>query len=98
MSRLALLSFIILGGCAAYVPPVVRNEHVDLALMQRGRTLFAQRCIECHTLPPVWYYSREDWPRIVDSMAHRASLRPNEREAILSYILAARDIPVERAR
>lgn len=95
MKRLLFVSLGLLGGCAAYVPPIVTNEHVDLA---QGRELFAQRCIECHTLPPVWHYSREEWPRIVDSMAHRASLRPNEREAILAYILAARDIPVERTR
>ena len=58
--------------------------------LQEGRILFAHRCIECHTLPPLWHYSAEDWPGIVSSMSHRASLKPPEREAILSYILAVR--------
>ncbi len=89
-----------------YVPPAVTSQmtkdnarqHVDpsaplrtsLATLQKGRALFARRCIECHTLPPVWHYRVEDWPAIVNSMAHRASLKPAEREAIVTYILAVR--------
>ncbi len=52
--------------------------------------LFVHRCIECHTLPPIWKYSREDWPKIVNDMSHRASLKPAEREAVIAYILAVR--------
>jgi len=81
-----------------YTPPVVTSnmararfgQRVDLATLQKGRSLFAHRCLECHTLPPVWHYRIEDWPPIVNSMAHRASLKPAEREAIIAYILAAR--------
>jgi mono/diheme cytochrome c family protein len=98
VKKLVCISLGLLSGCVANGPPVVTNKDVDLALMQRGRALFTQRCIECHTLPPVRRYSREEWPRLVDAMAPRASLRPNERDAIVAYILAAHDIPVERAR
>ena len=80
-----------------YVPPVTsqmasprKEQHVDLAMLREGRTLFVHRCIECHTLPVLWRYSTEDWPDIVDSMSHRASLKPAEREAIVAYILAVR--------
>jgi hypothetical protein len=52
--------------------------------------LFVHRCIECHTLPPIWKYSREDWPKIVNDMSRRASLKPAERDAVIAYILAAR--------
>lgn len=88
-----------LASCQSiYTPPEVtadmarprRGQHVDLAKLQNGRALFARRCIECHTLPPVWHYSTEDWPKIVDSMAGRASLKPAERDAIIAYILAVR--------
>ena len=83
---------------ANYIPPVTpqmaASSHskagADLATLQRGRTLFARRCIECHTLPPMWKYSREDWPQIVNDMSHRASLKPDEREAIIAYVLAVR--------
>ena len=67
-----------------------KGEHVDLAMLREGRTLFAHRCIECHTLPVLWRYSTEDWPEIVNTMSHRASLKPAEREAIVAYILAVR--------
>jgi hypothetical protein len=89
----------ILVGCesANYVPPVTsqmatarKGQHVDLVVLREGRTLFVRRCIECHTLPLVWRYSTEDWPDIVDSMSHRASLKPAERDAIVAYILAVR--------
>ena len=76
-------------------PPMVTStsatsRDVDLATLQRGRRLYAQRCSECHVLPPVWRYSADEWPRIVDSMAHRAALKPPEADAILAYIRAAR--------
>ena len=67
-----------------------KGESVNLAMLHEGRTLFAHRCIECHTLPVVWRYTSENWPDIVDSMSHRASLKPAEREAIIAYIIAVR--------
>ena len=98
------LSILIVLGCLLvscesinYVPPVTsqmatprKGQHVDLAMLREGRTLFVHRCIECHTLPVLWRYSTEDWPGIVDSMSYRASLKPAEREAIVAYILAVR--------
>jgi|ERR1051326_113496 mono/diheme cytochrome c family protein len=82
-----------------YVPPVTpkmatqskkQTRQVDLVVLNKGRSLFVNRCIECHTLPAIWKYSRDDWPEIVNSMSHRASLKPAEREAIVAYILAVK--------
>jgi hypothetical protein len=80
-----------------YVPPVTpqmassrKSHYVDLAMLREGRTLLVHRCIECHTLPVLWHYRTEDWPGIVNSMSHRSSLKPVEREAIVAYILAVR--------
>jgi hypothetical protein len=67
-----------------------RGEHVDLARLREGRTLFVSRCIECHTLPAVTRHTATEWPGIVDEMAGRASLKPAERDALLAYITAAR--------
>jgi hypothetical protein len=77
-------------------PPVTtamtraNRADVDLATLREGRALFVHRCIECHTLPQFWHYRSEDWPGILDSMAHRARLTSRERHAILAYIRAAR--------
>jgi hypothetical protein len=98
------VSILVVFGCLLvscestnFVPPVTsqmatarKGQHVDLAMLREGRTLFVHRCIECHTLPVLWRYTTEDWPNIVDSMSHRASLKPAEREAIVAYILAVR--------
>jgi hypothetical protein len=89
-----------------YVPPITaqmvsansRKQDVDpstslrtsLTKLERGRTLFVHRCIECHTLPPLWHYTPKDWTEIVNSMSHRASLKPAERDAVIAYILAVR--------
>jgi mono/diheme cytochrome c family protein len=80
-----------------YVPPVTpqmaaatSGRHVDVATLREGRSLLVHRCIECHTLPPIWQYAVEDWPNIVNGMSHRASLKPAERDAIVAYILAVR--------
>ena len=92
--------FLALAGCENdYKPPVVtappqtrnrKEQSVNLVKLEEGRRLYAHRCIECHTLPPIWHYQDKDWPGIVDSMAHRAALKPAERDAIVAYILAAR--------
>jgi hypothetical protein len=99
MSILVALTCL-LAGCELmnYKPPAVTSQmagmrngkHVDAMKLQEGRALFAHRCIECHTLPVVWYYNKTDWPGLVDSMSARANLKPSERDAIVSYILATR--------
>ena len=80
-----------------YVPPVTaqmaggkKEKPAELARLREGRTLFVHRCIECHTLPPLWHYTTKDWREIVSTMSHRASLKAEEREAIVAYILAVR--------
>ena len=99
MKKLFFVSLILVScETANYAPPITqqmaaassRRQDVDLKMLREGRTLFVHRCIECHTLPAIWKYSREDWPRIVNDMSHRASLKPAEREAVIAYILAAR--------
>ena len=103
MKKISIIPVVVacLLGCesANYVPPVTpqlaaatKGRHVDVATLAEGRRLLVRRCIECHTLPPLWHYSIEDWPEIVNSMSHRASLKSAERDAIVAYILAARSI------
>ncbi|MEY2536879.1 MAG: hypothetical protein QOG67_619 [Verrucomicrobiota bacterium] len=66
-------------------------RHVEFAELEQGRSLFVSRCIECHTLPAISRYTAEEWPRLIDRMAKRASLKPDQRKAILAYILTARE-------
>lgn len=76
-------------------PPVTERFRqsttvISLDQLRQGRRLFATHCIECHVLPPIAKYRAERWPGIVDWMAPRAGLKPDEREAVIAYILAAR--------
>ena len=95
----AIICFVDLSSCGTtFAPPPVTPELVragsgqypNIAMLREGRALFVHRCIECHTLPAFWRYSTEDWPKIVDSMSHRANLKPSERDAVVAYILAVR--------
>jgi hypothetical protein len=101
MKKISIL--LVLGTCllacesANYAPPVTsqmaaatKGRRAGVATLREGRTLLVHRCIECHTLPPIWHYAVEDWPNIVDGMSHRANLKPAERDAIVAYIVAVR--------
>ena len=92
MRKLILVALVFVGcETSNYAPQITSGKrNVDLLKLERGRQLFVHRCIECHTLPPTWKYSNEDWPKIVNDMSHRASLKPADREAVVAYILAAR--------
>jgi len=88
---------LLLVSCVETRPPEVtpamaqsgKGRHMGTVELQRGRTLFAYRCIECHTLPAIASHTESEWPHLVDKMAGRASLKPADREAVLAYILAA---------
>jgi hypothetical protein len=99
MKKLFLLCLIFVGcETSNYAPPVIsqlaatsqRRRTADLSMLERGRTLFVHRCIECHTLPAMWRYTPKDWTQIVNDMSHRSSLKPEERDAVIAYILAVR--------
>ena len=87
-----LLVCLLFAACetANYAPVVTARRQTETAKLAQGRQLFVHRCIECHSLPAIWKYSHDDWRKIVNDMSHRASLKPEEREAVIAYILAAR--------
>ena len=94
---LVLLACLMACESVNYVPLVApqmaaatKGRRIDVATLREGRRLLVHRCIDCHTLPPLWHYAVEDWPDIINSMAHRASLKPAERDAIVAYIVAVR--------
>ena len=97
-ANLASILVFLLAGCADTTPPAVTpdlaarasSKTLTVAQLQHGRVLFASRCIECHTLPPVNSHAESEWPHLINAMAKRASLKPEEREAMLAYVLAAR--------
>ena len=99
ISAAAIICLVDLSSCGttSFAPPPVTEklaragarQHVDLATLNEGRALFTSRCIECHTLPAISQHSATEWPRLIDEMAGRASLKSTQRDAVLAYILVA---------
>ena len=95
---LSALITLFIVSCANFAPPpavspaVIANarpDHVDAKQLQNGRRLFVSRCLECHTLPRITKYNREQWPHLVSRMSGRANLSASEQAAIVAYLRAA---------
>jgi hypothetical protein len=85
-------------SCANFAPPPeispalvanARPDHADANMLATGRKLFVSRCLECHTLPPVTKYSKDEWPYLVSRMSDRANVSASEKAAIIAYLRAA---------
>lgn len=66
-----------------------RADHSSAEQLASGRELFVTRCLECHTLPSVTKYTREEWSRLVREMAGRANLTAGEEQSVVAYLRAA---------
>jgi mono/diheme cytochrome c family protein len=94
----AVLFSFFLAACSGTVLLPVTNEMArtgaassgSLVQLERGRTLYASRCIECHTLPAINAHTVSEWPHLVRWMAKRASLEQDQTDAVIAYILAVR--------
>jgi mono/diheme cytochrome c family protein len=90
---------LLISACAtnSFVPPPVSPTLIDRAQLDHatpqqlaaGRQLFASRCLECHTLPSVTKYQRDEWPHLVRRMSARANLTAGEENSIVAYLRAA---------
>jgi cytochrome c5 len=107
---LGLLSVVFLAvqGCTmgTSAPPAVSpavvaagaRSHASPDQLSQGRSLFVARCVECHTLPAVSAYSPDRWRKVLSQMAPRANLQPNDKQAVLAYLVAARTAIGEESR
>ena len=98
-SSLHLLAAALLTGCAMpnLAPPVSPAMSAragrPAGILEQGRRLYTGRCATCHAIDPVGKYSASRWGEIVAEMADEAKLTPAEKDAVLTYILAARETP-----
>ena len=54
-----------------------------------GRALYAGKCHACHRLYPPGRVGPEKWPALMEKMAEKAKLTPEEEKQVLAYVLAA---------
>jgi len=94
----SVIIILFIVSCANFAPPPevspalianARPDHVEAEQLQNGHRLFVSRCLECHTLPPVTKYSRDEWPYLVSRMSTRANLSGSDQSAIIAYLRAA---------
>jgi hypothetical protein len=63
------------------------------ASLEEGRELFVTHCHRCHVLPTPKSRTVEKWHKIIIKMAKKAKLDDAQRDTVLRFILAVRDLP-----
>jgi mono/diheme cytochrome c family protein len=69
-------------ACASALPPATPET-------EGGRELYAGKCHGCHRLYAPSRVAPEKWPALMEKMAAKAKLTPQEENDILAYVLAA---------
>ena len=94
----------VVAACGpSFIAPEVTPELVQIgqsqvptttqASLEEGRELFVTHCHKCHVLPTPKSRSVEKWHKIIIKMAKNAKLNDAQRETVLAFILAVRDLP-----
>ncbi len=63
------------------------------AQLTTGREAFVARCNHCHGYPDLASVPDDKWPAVMDRMGKNASLDAAQKEAVLRFILVARNTP-----
>lgn len=69
----------------------IQAQHSDVTLdkLKQGYVLYAQSaCISCHPAQNIYNYDEFKWNMIINDMAYRAKLAPEQKDAVLKYVLA----------
>jgi hypothetical protein len=63
---------------------------VTAGALSAGRDHFVAKCNGCHGYPDLGAVPEGRWPEILESMAKKAGLAAEQREAVLHFVLASR--------
>ena len=100
-SSIAAVLALLFAGCqsnlSSSAPPITASfiragvrKKVDAGTLAQGRTVFLNRCIQCHALPEVAHFDAPRLTAIVATMSSRSNLSPQQHEAVLKYLLTVR--------
>lgn len=96
-----VLALSLIGACAPAAPHATADDairaRVDLATLERGRTLLVGKCGGCHTPPSPSAHTAAEWPARLDEMAARSALTPEQQRAIERYLFAVLTRPAATA-
>lgn len=103
-SAVALALGLVVAACApGFIAPPVTPElasrsRTPAATLARGYALHEAKCAKCHAYEnPANYPLDELRDEIMPSMARKSKLAPAEAEAVLAYLLAAREAQLAAA-
>ena len=93
----ALAALVTVIGCATInelAPPVGeltlregQTMGVLPANLERGRTIYITKCVQCHTPEPVTGYSEPQWRKTLPRMSHEAMLTAQETSDVRDYVM-----------
>jgi len=69
-------------ACASTIPPATPET-------EPGRAIYVGKCHSCHRLYSPDRVTPEKWPALMEKMAAKAKLTPEEEKQVLDYVLAA---------
>jgi mono/diheme cytochrome c family protein len=67
------------------------GDGANIAVLERGRKIYTTSCTECHVARTIANYSVTQWHHYIGIMAPRAGLSGDDRAAVESYVVAARE-------
>jgi hypothetical protein len=81
-----------LAGCGVRSPPSATatdasRANIQLADLQRGRSLLVTKCGNCHRTPLPGEHRASEWPGKLDEMTTRANLEGDQRHLIEEYLV-----------
>jgi mono/diheme cytochrome c family protein len=88
------------AGCGDSLPRVTpdlvataqrTDPAADAPRLDAGRSCFVARCGACHGLPDPHGFAVPEWQSWMARMAPKAKLDPDQTQAVLDYVLAARE-------
>ena len=66
-----------------------RHSDATLEKLKQGYVLYAySACISCHPAQNIYAYDEFKWQMIINDMGYRAKLSPEQKDAVLKYVLA----------
>jgi hypothetical protein len=91
IARIGALTFGLATGCGG-TPPVATamdaaRANVELADLERGRSLMLAKCGGCHRAPMPTDHKPAEWPHAVGEMAERSKLDATQRHLIEQYLI-----------
>lgn len=77
-------------GEAQLAAAKTRFPGVTLSELKKGHELYYGPCTNCHGAKGIVNRDEKEWVNILDRMAPKAHLKPDEKEAVWKYVMAVK--------